>query len=152
MAIARILIFLPLALCIGCATTRSNILSFQPLTGTQPKSYPPTDPQSVGIYRVSNPFPSFKELGLISYRTGAYDIVSMYDQLRKDSSEYGAQAVVGIKVTKETHEETTYEQRCTPETTCNDNGCTTQDRCETKAVTTHVSTFLITGSMIRRSP
>jgi hypothetical protein len=140
------LFILPL---VGCA--HSTIVPFQ-LPGEQSKAYPPSNPKDVGIYRSEHPFASFVELGVISYRMGAYDLLAMYNQLRLDSGKYGAQAVVDVKVTKETHAESVTEQQCTPTTTCDSNGCSTDNVCHSEQVLENVSTFLITGSMIREKP
>jgi hypothetical protein len=77
----------------------------------------------------------------------AFDLAAMYEQLRKDSAEYGAQAVVDVKTSGETHTEFVSQNKCTPHTHCNANGtCTTEDECHTEQVLTEVSTFPILSS------
>ena len=135
----------------GCA--QSTIIPFQPLMDGKVSHYPPNDPAAVGIYRSTHPFSSFVELGMITYRIGAFDLRTMYNQLRKDSASLGADAVVDVKITKETHTDLVMENRCTPHTVCSaDAACTTEDECHTVQTPTEESTFLITGSMIRRKP
>jgi hypothetical protein len=115
-------------------------------------TYPVTNPAIVGIYRSTRPFTSFIELGLITFRSTSFDLGGMYDQIRKDAAKYGAHAVVDVKITDETHSETTSENKCSPVTTCEPDGsnCSTHDDCHVEEVPRQVQTFLMTGSMIRR--
>lgn len=143
--------FLLLFCLAGCA--HSTIIPFQAAGGNKPKTYPPTQAEDVGIYRSTHPFSSFIELGMITYRAYAFDLYEMYNQIRKDAAEYGAQAVVDVKITGETHTEYVMKNICTPHTTCDATGiCSTNDECHTDQVPTEVSTFLIAGSMIRGKP
>lgn len=138
----------PLVFLIGCV--HSQVVLFGSPSITQVKSYPPTNPQDVAVYRSTNPISPFTEIGMISYHTGAYDLPTMYDRLRQDSAAYGAQAVIDIKITHETHTEMVYTPACHPETVCDFNGiCNTTQVCDNQMIPQEVTTNLITGSMIR---
>jgi hypothetical protein len=88
----------------GCA--HSTIVPFTTSTNGAPKTYPPERIEEVGIYRSTHPFSAFRELGLITFQTGAVDLPKIYDQLRQDSAKIGAQAVVDLKIRSETHSPT----------------------------------------------
>lgn len=135
----------------GCA--HSTIIPFQPSSIAAAKTYPPTLPAAVGIYRSEHPFDSFEELGLITFRTGELNLPKIYEQLRRDSALQGAEAVVDVMIKGETHTESKTVQECTPHTDCDADGkCETHQDCTTKWVDEEVTTFLIEGSMIRKKP
>ncbi len=114
------------------------------------KTYPPTDPMSVGIYRVTKPYPAYDQIGLISYQTNAYNLNALYQQIRKDAAAAGAMAVVDVKISGEHHVEVVPEQRCEPRTHCDSSGnCWTDQVCHTEDVAEEVSTYTISGTLIR---
>jgi hypothetical protein len=120
-------------------------------TGGPLKTYPATDPVAVGIYRVTKPFPAFDQIGLISYQMGVYDMNSLYERIRTDAAEAGAQAVVDVKINGEHHVEMQPQQHCDPVTHCNMDGtnCWTEQVCRTDMVPVEVSTYTISGALIR---
>lgn len=136
---------------IGCAPHSTIVRFDKPAEKMPPPAFPPTGPETIGVYRVTKPFEPFQELGLISFRTDFFSLPAFYDQLRKDAGEQGAEAIVDLRVTSETHTEIVWERRCTPRTVCNTNGvCTTDEDCTDVPVSRDVTTFLAAGTMIRR--
>lgn len=138
--------FLLILLSVACAH-QATIVPFQ----SQPPASP-NSPESVGIYRQTNPFDKFRELGLITFKTGVLDMPRIYQELREDAGAQGADAVVDVKVKGETHTEWQTVTECTPVTDCDANGsCQTHDECHEEQVPEEVSTYAVEGSMIRRS-
>jgi hypothetical protein len=140
--LALVMIFL-----IGCA--HSVIVPFEnsKVSGTR---YAPVLLETVGVYRVARPFKEDIEIGLISYRSRSSGIGEIYEQMRTDAAEYGAQAVVDVKISSETHSEMQMDNQCTPITKCSGDGtCTSSEDCHPIPVWVSVTTFLGVGSMIR---
>jgi hypothetical protein len=115
------------------------------------KTYAPTDPQTVGIYRVTKPYPAFDQLGTISYVAESDNLQALYDKIRRDAADAGAQAVVDVKIGGEHHVEMVPQQHCEPRTHCDAGGgnCWTEQECRTEEVPTEVSTYTISGTLIR---
>ena len=159
--IVRIGILTLALLSVGCALNESTII---PLSdGKNTPDRPPKPPESVGVYRVANPFASFTELGIITFRTELLSYPQIYDRLRVESAAQGADAVVGVKITSETHQESYQVQNCTPETSCSPqtscdalgncsttNVCDTHQKCEWQTEWKDVTTYLVEGTMIGR--
>jgi hypothetical protein len=131
----------------GCA--HSTIIPFQP-EGTPGEVAPPTDPNTIGIYRVTHPFASFDELGLITFRSPSFDLNVIFAQLRKDAATKGAEAIIDLKLSGEEHIETLMTQVCTPNIACDGNGaCVTDQTCSMQPSDQSVSSFLAEGTLIR---
>lgn len=143
------------ALTAGCAT--SHIVLFQK-SATGQQLTPVRAPDQVEVYRTANPFPKFTELGLITFHTSVFNLPLIYTQLRKDSSAAGADAVVAVKVTGESHQEA-HEvshtvQDCMPDMSCDINGmCQSHQNCTDRTVWETVwetvTSYMVEGSMIR---
>ncbi len=116
-----------------------------------PNTTKATQPESVGIYRSAIPFDSFIEIGLITLRTKYFDLPSIYERLRIDSAQQGAQAVVAVKTNGETHKEWVTERKCEQKTDCSTTSeCSSHEVCHDEQTLEEVSSFLTEGSMIRR--
>ena len=151
MAYLKVLIILPCLLITGCVilpqSPQSQILTF---SGKDALVYPPVVSENVEIYRTRGPYASFLELGAISFRRGDLNLSLFYDQLRKDSGAVGAQAIVDLKFSHETHTEQKSVEKCETKTECNfENQCESKEKCHTEWVTENVTTYLGTGTMIR---
>jgi hypothetical protein len=131
----------------GCA--HSTIIPFQ-TEGAKVETTPTTDPNTIGIYRVTHPIASFEEIGLITFRSPGFDLNVIFAQLRKDAATKGAEAIVDLKLSGEEHIETLMTQVCTPNTTCDGNGaCVTDQACSMQPSDQSVSSFLAEGTLIR---
>ncbi len=133
------------------ACTHAQITPFQKAKVDQQPQFTPTNPSEIGIYRTYNPYSNFIELGLISLDTNSLDLNWIYNQLRTDAAEVGAEAIIDLHIHSETHTETHWQDVCSPQTSCTGDGnCTTNQSCHSEMVTEEKSSFLTEGSMIRR--
>ncbi len=141
----KIFFLTTLILLSACATSKVTLFP------AGQEKVPPSNINSVGIYRTVPPPETFTELGLISFKSSSMDLVDIYEHLRTDAALQGADAVVGIKTISETHTETTPVQQCLPSTVCDASGiCSTHDECHTEFENKNVTTYLTQGSLIRR--
>ena len=147
----QVLVLGGVALLLAACAHKSTIIPFQQ-GANKAVAVEPTLPDNVGIYRHSKPFKSYSELGLITFRTESYELPYIYKVLRTDAAAQGADAVIDTKVKGESHTEYKTEQKCVQRNVCDANGvCTNVDDCHDEQVAQNVTTYLVEGSMIKRT-
>lgn len=127
---------------VGCA----HGSQITPFRGTQASL---VSPARVQILRTKGPFTSFNELGLISFRSRSFDVAAIYEQLRADAGEYGAHAVIDLKITEESHIETKQVEKCERKIVCDSGHCEQKEVCDMVPKSEKVTTYLASGTMIR---
>jgi len=152
--------FLPLLVLASCTHARGI-----PLLQSGTVRYPAKDPAQVGVFRSTNPFAHYEEMGLITVQLASGSVSDIYRELRLSAAEMGADAVVGMNIDERFHAEAQKREVCTSRKTCvpqslcpTDGGpCSTESACTSSPICTTVSdppnttTYLGIGTMIRRA-
>jgi hypothetical protein len=116
------------------------------------------------VFRSVMPFERYEEMGLITVSLASGKIDDIYQGLRQSAADFGADAVVGVKVDERFHAEARTKEVCAPQQTCvpqtkcasEGNDCATESVCVSTPVCTTVreppntTTYLGIGTMIRR--
>lgn len=127
-------------LCLGCLMSCSSV-SVIPLSsefkGNQ--TFPPSEPQAIGIFKETVPFKDYQEIGIITMHSGNPDINASFKDLRSEAAKHGADAIINYKLTSVTTTDPVTSTSCAP------NGA-----CTTSTSTTTYTTYTVVGTLVRR--